>query len=111
MRNRWKYPKNWQQLRVIIIIRDKFCCTICGIHESKIKDAKGRRRSLHVMHLDGNTMNNKYTEDKNYFNNPDNNLASGCPKCHKLYDTQYNTSYKSNPKFKAEVVGFNMQTN
>jgi 5-methylcytosine-specific restriction endonuclease McrA len=100
MNKRYKYPKNWNALRTIIIIRDKFSCSICGIKESHILSIKGLKRSLHVMHLDGNTYNNQYVLEGELFNNPNNNLASGCPECHKLYDRQWNgtiiVKYKKN---------------
>src|SRR3970040_3190201 len=83
-----KYPKNWLQLRIVILVRDKFTCTICGNSKSYIRDEKGKKISLHVMHLDGNSFNNVFTLAPPYFGNPNNNLASGCPSCHKLYDAQ-----------------------
>jgi len=91
MNKRYLYPKDWNILRVKILIRDKFCCTICGIEEVKILSYKGTHRSLHVMHIDGNTKNNKYVLEGELFNNPDNNLASGCPECHKLFDRIHNS--------------------
>lgn len=86
MNNRYKYPKNWEQLRVLILIRDKFICQICSIHQSKLLSKKGKKVSLHIMHLDGNTFNNNYVLQGSIFNNPLNNLASGCPRCHSMYD-------------------------
>lgn len=82
------YPLNWQQVRIVILIRDRFCCTICGSDFTKFGSYKIRSKKLHVMHLDGNTFNNKYTLTGSIFNTSDNNLASGCNVCHRLYDAQ-----------------------
>lgn len=109
MNHRYKYPKNWDQLRVIILIRDNFTCTICGKHQDEIFDTKGKNRSLHIMHLDGNTYNNKYVLDGSVYDNPDNNLASGCYRCHRLYDIQFKQSYSSNKKVNHQVVGLDMK--
>jgi hypothetical protein len=89
-----KYPLNWQTLRVCILVRDKFCCTICGRSEVSLRSKKMKKIKLHVMHLDGNTFNNLYTLTPPYFNNPNNNLASGCPICHKLFDAILGNSKK-----------------
>lgn len=94
MNNRHKYPKNWEQLRVLIKIRDGFKCTICGKKESELSDKKGKPVSLHVMHLDGDTFNNQYTTDGKIFNNPKNNLASGCPFCHRVFDQRLGNNKK-----------------
>lgn len=92
MNKRYLYPKGWEKIRVIIRVRDNFTCTICGIHESKLVSKNGKPLTLHCMHLDGNTFNNKYVLVGEIFNNPDNNLASGCPFCHKLYDRQHHNT-------------------
>lgn len=86
MNKRHLYPKNWNSLKLIIRIRDRFSCQICGKKESEIYSKKGKKLSLHVMHLDGNTFNNKYVASGSLFNNVENNLVSGCPSCHRLYD-------------------------
>lgn len=109
MNKRHLYPKNWLKLRVMILIRDGFCCTICGIHESKITDRKGKQRSLHVMHLDGNTFNNKYTLTGEVFNNPLNNLASGCPFCHYIYDLHHNKPPVFSKKENHQIIDMNMK--
>lgn len=104
MNKRYLYPKNWNSLRCMIIIRDKFCCTICGKYESTLVSKKGKKLSLHVMHLDGNTFNNKYVLDGPVFNNPNNNLASGCPNCHRIYDLNSNNQVHTKIKIANVVV-------
>jgi len=88
MNNRKLYPKNWQTLRLLIILRDEFRCTICGIQQYNIRSKSGKKMSLSVMHLDGNTFNNEYVLIPPWFNNPLNNLASACPSCHRIFDQQ-----------------------
>lgn len=108
MRNRHLYPKNWEKLRVLIKIRDEFRCTICGKKESELKDKNGRNVSLHVMHIDGNTFNNVYTTDANIFNNPNNNLASGCPSCHRLLDQRNGSNKNYRVKQNFQVIDLSM---
>lgn len=110
MNNRSKYPKNWEQLRLLIKIRDQFCCTICGRKESVLISKKGKSCSLHVMHLDGNTFNNVYTVEGNIFNNVDNNLASGCPECHRIYDQRHNKNSVYIVKQNHQIVDMNFLT-
>lgn len=109
MNNRKQYPKNWEQLRVLIKIRDQFKCTICDKKESELRTKKGKPASLHCMHLDGDTYNNKYTLAGNVFNNDDNNLATGCPECHRLYDRRNNVSSKYVVKQNHQIVDMSMQ--
>jgi 5-methylcytosine-specific restriction endonuclease McrA len=104
MNKRHLYPKNWQSLRLMVIIRDKFCCTICGIHQDKIVSKKGKLIGLHVMHLDGNTFNNAFSPSDPVFNNPNNNLASGCPSCHKMYDKLHNNQEHISKKENHQVI-------
>lgn len=86
MNKRYLYPKGWEKIRVEIRVRDKYCCTICGREEKTLVSKKGKPLTLHCMHIDGNTYNNKFVLVGPVFNNPDNNLASGCPECHKMFD-------------------------
>lgn len=109
MNNRKQYPKNWEQLRVLIKLRDEYKCTICGKKESELRTKKGKPTSLHVMHLDGDSFNNEYTVDGIIFNNPYNNLASGCPDCHRLYDRRNNVNSKYVVKENHQIVDMNMQ--
>lgn len=109
MNNRKQYPKNWEQLRVLIKIRDKFTCTICGKKESELRTKKGKPTSLHCMHLDGNSYNNVYTLAGDVFNNVDNNLASGCPDCHRLYDRRNNVVSKYVVKQNHQIIDLSFQ--
>jgi hypothetical protein len=104
MNHRYKYPRNWNSLKMIIRVRDSFRCTICGIHENQIVSSKGKKLSLHCMHIDGNSYNNNYTMDGPIFNNNDNNLASGCPTCHRLFDAQFNNQYVVKKKQNHQVL-------
>lgn len=108
MNNRNKYPKNWEQIRLVILLRDQFCCCLCGIHQSNIVNSKGKFASLHVMHLDGNSFNNVFVLNGNVFNNSDNNLASGCPTCHRIYDRQFGYDHWVNKKQNHQIVDMSM---
>ena len=110
MNKRELYPKNWEQLRVLIKIRDGYCCTICGKKESELRTKNNKPTSLHVMHLDGNTFNNQYNPEVNIFNDENNNLASGCPTCHRLYDRRHGYDKKYTVKQNHQIVDMSFVT-
>jgi len=110
MNNRHLYPKNWQELRTLIRIRDEFQCTICGKKETELRTKKGNPTSLHVMHLDGDTFNNDYTTDGNIFNNEYNNLACGCPECHRIYDQRNGNNNRYVVKENHQIIDLTFQT-
>lgn len=104
MNKRSIYPKNWEYLRMVIKVRDNNKCQICGIEGDKVVSKKGKLVGLHCMHLDGNTYNNKYILNGVIFNNSENNLAMGCPTCHKMYDRQNNNQEHVTKKENAIVL-------
>jgi 5-methylcytosine-specific restriction endonuclease McrA len=95
MKNRKNYPKDWERIRFTILQRDMFKCQLCGIAEKNLFSRKGKKLSLHIMHLDGNT-----------FNNSPLNLLSGCPSCHCRHDIA-NGLRKEKPTYKKyQIVNF-----
>lgn len=104
MRNRHKYPENWEDtIRPDILKRDKYKCSDCNVYHrqtgyyegdlwipllgefeitwAKKKGFKVQKIHLQIAHLDQNPANNEYS-----------NLLSKCPKHHLAFDNMFNTA-------------------
>lgn len=102
MRDRKKYPDNWEDtIRPDILKRDKYKCTRCGVKHrttyvfnqdgSKFEVPKNEKEwwlqqgdkvitvFLQIAHLDHMKSNHDYS-----------NLAAMCVKCHLNYDRDFN---------------------
>jgi 5-methylcytosine-specific restriction endonuclease McrA len=93
MRNKHLYPKNWKDIRALVLVRDSFSCQHCKVKQGSIKGLKKVKISLQVAHIDQNRSNNDLT-----------NLICLCPSCHIKMDKSMNNSYKPKVSRNRQIV-------
>lgn len=76
--NKARYPKNWKEIRAVILNRAGHKCETCGAENYKPHPVTGLRVVLTIAHLD-------HTPE----NNDPENLRALCQKCHLAYDHQH----------------------
>jgi len=96
MHNKHKYPKNWQQIKEAIRVRDNWTCQHCRVKHGSVNAKNGRKIFLQVAHIDQNRHNNK----------PD-NLMLLCPSCHVKMDRATNATSKPYNNENLQIIGLN----
>lgn len=80
--NKYRYPKNWKEIRLRILERAGNKCEFCGVenHTYRLNPATGKtaRIVLTIAHLDHTPENCE----------PD-NLRALCQRCHNRYDAEH----------------------
>lgn len=73
--NKNRYPKNWKEIRCVILERADHHCEFCGAENYEPHPITGSKVVLTIAHLD-------HTPENCDFNN----LKALCQKCHLAYD-------------------------
>lgn len=86
--NKYRYPKNWKQIRESILVRAGNCCEFCGVenhtYRFNSKTGKNARIVLTIAHLD-------HTPE----NCDPSNLRALCQRCHNQYDAEHRKETRS----------------
>jgi len=101
--NKYRYPKNWDEIRERIRIRANDKCEWCGVVNYSWINRKSREICLsdeyNAIRIVCTTAHLDHTPE----NNEDNNLAFLCQKCHNKYDAPHRKQTSKNSRNKGQL--------
>jgi 5-methylcytosine-specific restriction endonuclease McrA len=89
--NKSRYPKNWPEIRAVVLNRAQNKCEICGITNYSIRE-NGSKVILTIAHLD-HIPENCAPE----------NLKALCQKCHNTYDARHRSQTRKSRRDKGQM--------
>lgn len=92
--NKARYPKDWPAISKRIRERDGNKCKLCGVPNGETHPETGSKVVLTVMHLD-------HTPE----HCTDDNLISGCQKCHNAYDAPHRKANARRTRRARKAIG------